>query len=133
MYAGYLKLIPTISTQITWYPYFCLQKAGPGQEGRKAGRVGSCGCQPAWGGTRSSWWQSSSSKEQQVGTKGRQAAQRPAGLRAAPCCLAVQALADCSQISYVVTVFLLGCWLCTLKKISLFASLWNISSRELTL
>lgn len=67
------------------------------------------------------------------GTKGRQAAQRPAGLRAAPCCLAVQALADCSQISYVVTVFLLGCWLCTLKKISLFASLWNISSRELTL
>jgi len=65
MYARYLKLIPPITTQLTWYPYFCLQKAGPGQEGCKAGRVGSCGCQPAWGGTRSSWWQSSSSKEQQ--------------------------------------------------------------------
>lgn len=67
------------------------------------------------------------------GYKGQASSTTPCWAQSRSCCLAVQALADCSQISYVVTVFLLGCWLCTLKKISLFASLWNISSRELTL
>lgn len=67
------------------------------------------------------------------GYKGQASSTTPCWAQSRSCCLAVQALADCSQISYVVTVFLLGCWLCALKKISLFASLWNISSRELTL